>query len=169
MASAQTTVIETSSAPREQNISTVHAYTHLHSFTFSTTTDFVRSFELSTLLQDHIVGWGRVDLVKMVVKFRTTAVDQTVEFGVCDSGSSLDAHAAAMKPNGYSHMSNARNYGEQAEIDLVPEDTLSTQIRPISAMLPSMKVLFSVSKGVKINLQVYYSVRGVCHLYSTLK
>jgi len=80
----------------------------------------------------------------------------------------MDAAAASMKPNGFSHCSNDRNYGEQMTVDLVPEDTLSMQIRPISALLPSMKILFSVTKGVKISLHVYYSVSGVCHLYNTL-
>jgi len=109
-----------------------------------------------------------VDLVKLAVKIRTTGRGQTVCFGVADSASSMDAAAASMKPNGFSHCSNDRNYGEQMTVDLVPEDTLSMQIRPISALLPSMKILFSVTKGVKISLHVYYSVSGVCHLYNTL-
>jgi len=169
MASETLAVSETSVARSEPTISKSHVYTDLHSFQLDTSVEFVKSYDLSGLLQDYIEGCGRVDLVKIGMKIRTTAKGQTINVGVADSASSLDALGASMKPNGFSHCSNDRNYGEQMNIEILPEDTLSMQIRPISAMLPSMKLLIAVSKDVKVSLHVYYKISGVRHRYNTLK
>jgi len=169
MASETLAVSETSVARLEPSISQSHYYTDLHSFQLDTSGDFMKTYDLSVLLQDYIEGCGRVDLVKIGMKIRTTARGQTVNVGVADSASSLDALGASMKPNGFSHCSNDRNYGEQMTIEILPEDTLSMQIRPISAMLPSMKLLLAVSKDVKATLHVYYKISGVRHRYNVLK
>jgi len=54
-------------------------------------------------------------------------------------------------------------------VTLVPEDTLSRQIRPISASLPMMKLYVSIGTESYLSLDIYIKVHGIRQVYLAQK
>jgi len=157
----------TATAPLEPNISTTHVYTDIIHISFG---DVARKFQdtIEQLVSSQLMGCGRVDLVELQCKAVTTKAGQTVKIGFCENGSSASINQVALKPNGLYHVSNAYNVGTEIVRSLIPEDTLSLQIRPVSAILPTTKLMVEKSDGAILNIEVRLIVRGMRTKYIDL-
>jgi len=146
----------TPSAPLETNISKEHEYTDVVILQGTSC-----SKPLDAILKDYMPGVGRADLVKIEVKIVTTASAQKVCIGFANVNSSLTAEQAAMKMSGLYFVSNSYSAGNEITRVLIPEDTLSRQIRPNSADLMMMNFLLSATDGVKIAVHFFIKVHGM--------
>jgi len=92
-----------------------------------------------------------------------------MQIGFCDLNSSLTIDQVAMKLNGVDITSNARTVGDEYVKNLIPEDTLSRQLQPISSMLLATKIMIAKDEKVRANLIIRLKVHGVIRVYATLK
>lgn len=157
----------TSAAPPPNTNPVTHNFTDIIHISF---TGKKRSYagSLDALLKDALEGTGTVDLVKIELSFKTSSANQTVRAGFCEAGSALSLDVVCMKSNGVNFTSNANHYGQRLTELLVPEDTLSTQIRPIAADRPMIKLLVECDEGVTMSLQCYVAVKNMRQRYLVL-
>lgn len=159
----------TSAAPAPVISQPVHAYTDIIYISIDCS-DSERKFSgpIDSLLNSVLLGCGTVDLVSLTLKFKTTATGQTVMAGFCETGSSQSIFEVSMKQNGFSHTSNSFNTGTQDLVELIPEDTFSTQLRPVPSDRPTIKLHFACSKGVCASLICKVKVLGMRSRYVEL-
>lgn len=124
---------------------------------------------LSEIMGEHILNCGNVSVDKIVLKCRAREEGDWLNFGCAEVGSSLTASAAAMKENGHSISFYAANRGKEEYLTLIPEDSLSRQVKPISADLPMMKIYISCSPTMIAALHIHYTVHGLRYRYGDLK
>jgi hypothetical protein len=153
----------TSAAPLETNISVDHQETDI----IVLDGDYC-DHPLDVILAPYLEGCGRVDLLKIEAKIVTTDARQKVMMGFAATGSSISVAQAAGKLSGLLFVSNAKTQGDEVTKVLVPEDTLSRQIRPNSADLPMLKLMVDVNPEVMLFLHIYIKVRGVRVRYGKL-
>jgi len=154
----------TSPATHESNISSEHEYTDVISLRGT-----VCDQPLDKLLGPWLPGVGRADLVKITVKITTTAAKQKVYIGFASVNSSMTAVTASGKLSGLRFVSNERNAGDEIVKTLIPEDTLSRQIRPNSAMLTMMQFLVHCDDEVLLDVHFFVKVHGMRQQYGDLK
>jgi hypothetical protein len=159
-----TNAILTPPAPHESNISREHEYTDVIMLS-----GVVCDTPLDKLLAPYLPGAGRVDLVKISVKFNATAEKQAFYFGFSSVLSVLTAKQASGKPSGVRFMSNNFTVGNEFVHTLIPEDTLSRQIRPNSADLPMINFLVSADKDALVTIHFYVKVHGIRQHHGDLK
>jgi len=164
--STSETVAVTAAAPIEGNISTEHPYTHLVYVSVPQEKNY--KDVICKLVVDHLKGCGRVDLVKIDAIIITSAPGATVKIGFAEAGSSLSIDQVSTKPNGVHHVANAFNVGIKVQESIIPEDTFSRQLQPVSSMLPTPQIYISTSKDVMVTMVVFLKVHGVVTLYSIL-
>lgn len=153
------TVSITAPAPMPSAQAPGHLYTDIVNINFGSNTQY--SGNIESLLSDKLQGCASVHLVKIEAIFQATAQDQEILMGMCDAGSGLTIDQIAFKPNAIAHMANARNVGERHTIELVPEDTLAKQIRPIASNLPMIKIMIKKDKSMRLSLVIYLRVDGM--------
>jgi len=158
----------TSTAPIEPNISTSHAFTDIIHVNFGSETKTF-SDTIEALVGDELKGCGRVDLVALNCKCIATKAGQSIKIGFCENGASVSINQVALKQNGLFHVANAYTVGVEIVRSLTPEDTLSLQIRPVSAFLPTTKLMVEKSDGAVLNIEVQLVVRGMRTKYVDLK
>jgi hypothetical protein len=160
----QGSISVTQSAPHEPDISTEHEYTDV---LYMLLPD---SFDNSVLsmIGSMLPGCGRIDLVSLAVTYTCTAEKQEVMAGIKASGASATAEQLAFKDNGIYHVSNGFNFGVKSTFEVVPEDTLSVQIQPVSSMLPTPHFVFKKSRGVKASVILRLKVHGIRIQYGSL-
>lgn len=146
----------TGAAPVEGGVSTSHDYTDIIVWS-----GYKLDQALDALLSSKLEGCGKVDLVKIEVKIITSAEKQHVYMGFASTGSSIPVKMAAGKLSGLFFRSNAKTVGDEITKVLVPEDTLSRQIRPNSANLPMLKFMVDVTEGVDVFVHFYVKVSGM--------
>lgn len=149
----------TSSAPLESNISKGHPYTDLALIDLGTLREGCMS--LDSLLKTFMVGCGRVDLFEISFKAVCGSEQETIKLGIKEAGGQMPIEFVCMKANGFIHTSNPKNYGQEITGVLTPEDTLSRMIRPQSADLPMMNLVWSLSEDVRCMLYIKFIVRGM--------
>lgn len=157
----------TSAARSEPSISVEHNYTDLVVLDLGESISYNDNIE--KLVESVLNGCGRVDLVKIVARIIPTESGQKVLVGFTEVGSSATTRQAATKENGLYFVSNAMTSGTEITRVLIPEDTLSRQIRPPSAMLPTLKIMINKSKDCVLTLNIYLKVSGIRTRFLTLK
>lgn len=162
----QTVESITSRAGTEPNISVEHPFTHV--ITIYCSAGSKVDSTLDTLLASHLVGTGRVDLVKIHASAQCTTAGSSVMIGFCEVGANIALSSLAMRENGFKLVANAMNVGAVVQADLIPEDRLSYQIRPVSSMLPTMKIKAAVSEDASLNLVLYIKVHGPIYVFTSL-
>lgn len=136
-------------APHEQGVAVTAEWNLM-----VTAEDRTVSGSLDTILSAVMVGCGRVELVKVELKYIATESGATLYAGFQEAGGSKTAKQVAMKPSGHAHVANTLNFGQTHEVTLVPEGILSRQIRPNSSDLPMIK--FELNAGTKMEVAVHY-------------
>lgn len=155
----------TAPAPFEANVARSHPFTHiiyleLKKDEFSGTLD--------NMLANYLTGCGNVQLVKLSVVFQPPSEGVSIAAGVCEAGANVSIDLMAMKGNGILFTSALPTVGRKFTEELVPEDTLSKQIRPISSDLPMIKVCVRKDTKMKAMLEVRLKVNGMIQLYGSL-
>jgi len=163
----QDTAVLSAQARLEPNISVEHPFSH--EFNFNIAGKYTYSGSIMELVQSWLAGCGKVDLVSLELKFKMLEEKQTMQIGFCDLNSSLTIDQVAMKLNGVDITSNARTVGDEYVKNLIPEDTLSRQLQPISSMLLATKIMIAKDEKVRANLIIRLKVHGVIRVYATLK
>jgi hypothetical protein len=151
-----TTSSITSPAKLESNISVDHVYTDVIMLKMKSC-----DAPLDAILAPYLPGVGNANLVKLSYKIVTTAAKQKIRIGFCSTVSPLTADLAAMKESGLYFVSNEKTVGDEVVGVLIPEDTLSRQIRPNSAQLVMMKLLVDVPEAASVMLFFYVKVNGM--------
>jgi hypothetical protein len=106
-------------------------------------------------------GCGTVDLVSVALTIKFSDAKQTVKAGFKAVGSKMTLAGVSMKQNGVHISSTSYNYGDRRTFEMVPEDTLSTQIRPIPSDRPTIKFMISVGAGVTVQMDIRVRVIGM--------
>lgn len=127
------------------------------------------SGKFEDLLNDHMVGCGKVDLYDVEIHFTCLKSGQQVTFALVSVDSGLSLTNAAMLGNGIRHVSNDKNMGEKHEVRLVPESINSRQIRPPSSDLPMLKIMGSVGTDTACLIVVRVKVTGFITQIVSLK
>jgi len=159
-------VAVTAPAPIEPNISREHEFNRMLTISVHVN-KWADSVE--KLCGKNLQGCGRVDFVSMQVKMIPLKDGAWAKFGVCEVGSSYTTDDVAMKPNGEYFVANPWNTGNSKLVNVMPEDTLSRQMRPISALLPTMKFLLEKSDDMKMTIVLKLQVHGLVHTLISLK
>lgn len=146
----------TAQARLESNISVEHDYTDVVVLSGASV-----SSPLDHILSEYLSGCGRVDLVKIEVKVLATATKQKFYFGFSSTSSNLTAKEAARKMSGKMFCSNDFTVGDEIVFSLIPEDTLSRQIRPNSADLPMINFLMEAPEEAEVGVHFFLKVRGI--------
>lgn len=162
---AQTASI-TSSAPIEGNISTEHAWTDVVMLDVTSSSKFDKA--VADCVADFLVGAGRVDLVKIELKCVPSQTKQSIQIGLSEVGNTQSALVLSMKANGFYFVSNDRTVGTEQLRTLVPEDTISKQLRPQSSMLPSLRIACTKTQDMPTTLTFYLKVHGMRMRYGSL-
>lgn len=149
----------TGPASLESNISKEHEYTHYFLVSFGDKTGF--DGNIWKMVMNELPHVGRVDLVKLDAKIVTSASAQKVMIGFSSMTSTSTAEALCGKKNGFKHISTSYNAGSEIFVELNPEDTLSRQLQPQSADLPTLRLVVSKSAGADLWIGVYLKVRGI--------
>lgn len=157
----------TASAPHEPNISTEHPFNIVVYIDAGDCTSW--SGSIVDLVAPQIEGCGRVDLHSIAVSALGTAASQEIYVGVSDIGSSAPIKALAAKSNGLMYKTTSYNFGSNVQKVIIPEDTISKQIRPPSSFLPMLKLSFSKSKDLFLQLEIRLIVHGLRQHYVSLK
>jgi hypothetical protein len=166
MSEIKETEVVTSSAPLEPTISTQHNYTDMLYLDMENGTLF--NDAVASVVTSRVQHTGRIDLVKLSVVYIATASGQTLRAGICNTGQNLSAEAVSMKPNGISFVSNNMTMGVKHTGDIVPEDTISRQLFPVSSFLPSARFIISKDAGMRATVIIQVKVEGVRQYYGTL-
>jgi len=153
----------TSQAPIEGNISTEHVFTDRVVINMGSTNSFSGTIDI--LLAEVLEGCGRVDLCSITLVCKTTAASQYVKAGFCAAGSSCTLEQASMQENGINLTSNAYTYGHKETYKMIPTDTLSRQIRPVSSMLPTLQIKIEKSKDASVTMMIDIKVHGLRNRY----
>jgi len=122
---------------------------------------------LDVWLEGALLGCGTVELVSIKLIFAPQAEAVTVRAGFCESGAELSLDVLSMKENGVNYTSTVFNLSRQV-ISMVPEDTLSTQIRPIASDRPMIKFCVETSENVAMNVEFKIRVLGMRTRYLSL-
>lgn len=156
----------TAPAPTESNIAREHEYTDLiHLICDDKAVKY--SDSVASLVSPYLENCGRYDLVSITAVY-VCPVDKGLQMGFCSTGQSLTAKQVGMKRNGLYHVGSAANAGTRHVVTLVPEDTLSTQLQPVSAQLPSVKLILSKDISVALSLEIAVKVHGIRQRYGNL-
>jgi hypothetical protein len=123
---------------------------------------------LNELIGDTLPGTGRIYLNKIEVNLHTTEAGQGCQIGLAPQGSSVPIQVLATKGNGYIHISNAYTYGSQATKVLIPEDTLSTQIKPVPSDRPTLEMSIAIVGDPVLMISLYVHVDGMRQHYVNL-
>jgi len=154
-------------AQLEPDISREHAYTDVVYVTMgSKKTEF--SGTIASIIPDMLVGCGRVDLVSISCKIVCDTASQVFKMGCCEVGASRSATEVALKANGLYHVANNMTIGTEILRTLIPEDTLSKQIQPVSSFLPTTKLIINKTEGVVCSLEIRLIVHGIRTRYFSL-
>jgi hypothetical protein len=111
-------------------------------------------------LSDHLLGKGRVEIDKIVLRFTASAAGQYVYAGIVNALASRSAKQVGATPGGISHVSNAYNSGVMHEHVLLIPGNVSRQIQPVSSLLPDFNFCLSHSNGVNVNVTFEMRVYG---------
>jgi len=122
---------------------------------------------LDSWMEGALLGCGTVELVSIKLIFAPKAEACFVKAGFCESGANLDIDVLSMKENGVSYTSTVYNLSRQV-ITMVPEDTLSTQIRPIASDRPMISFVLETSEHVTLNVEFKIRVLGMRTRYLSL-
>jgi len=131
---------------------------------------FNKADSIDKYLHDEFKGCGTLELVYIKGKF--TCLTAGAKFMVGLRGaqySSMTCEQAALMPNGFIHISNNMNYGQEVNFTIVPDNTLSMQIRPIPADRPLMDLLLSASSEIVGSVFIGIRVIGPRRHYLDLK
>jgi hypothetical protein len=156
----------TAPAPHESNISREHDYNlivHVHIGKEK------MQVNINTLLSSYLSGCGRVDLQRITAKYMIFSKGETVAFGFSEAGGSESVEMYAMKASGHIFTSGELASGVSTMVELIPEDTLSRQIQPVSSQLPAMRLHVERSSNVKLQMAFYIKIHGIRQVYSSLK
>jgi hypothetical protein len=156
----------TGPAPHETNISTEHPFNRMLTISVKVSK---WGDSVEKLCGNHLQGCGRVDFVKMDIKLIPIKDGAWCKFGVCEVGSSYTTDDVSMKPNGEYFVSNQFSTGHSKLVKVLPEDTLSRQLRPISSSLPTMKFMLERSDDMVVTIILYLQVHGLVHTMLSLK
>jgi len=156
--------ILTSPAPHEPDISSIHEYSHILMLTLPTE----YKGTLGNIVSNHITGAGRIDLVSCAISFTTNDAKQSVKAGFRSNGSRATIDQVATKRSGLCFTTNAHNYGPKVIHELVPEDTMSRQLQPVSSFLPTIDFMFTRSQEVVATLELKVKVHGFVYVYGAL-
>jgi len=156
----------TAPAPADGNISREHEFSHIYFATME-----ILSFKgtLEFLLSDLIKGAGQVDLVSIKLNFVLPNAMDAIKAGVCESGNNLTVDQVALKSNGVYMVATEFNAGHKHVAEIIPEDILSKQIRPISSNLPMIQLMVTKTEKAVVNIEVKVKVRGFISKYVVLK
>jgi len=163
MAQLSVTETITTAASLESKISTEHVYSDVVRVSMGEKESW--SGDVNEAIADALRGCGAVDLIKVQCIIMTPEEGSSVSIGFCEAGSSESVETLSMKENGYNFVATAYNKGTRQVVELVPEDTLSRQIRPISSDLPMLCMKISKSKKTKVSVAFYIKVRGIRSRY----
>jgi len=155
----------TSAAPLEPNISTEHEYTDSISRTLTGTT---WSGPIKELVSSTLTNCGRYDLVKLEVAFHAAKEDMTIRAGVCNVDSGCSIIQGSMKENGICQTSNITTKGITDRRTIIPEDTLSRQLAPVSSHLPTPKFMIEFTAGMTVVVTIFVKVHGIRMHYLNL-
>jgi hypothetical protein len=149
----------TAPAPLESNIAREHAHSHL--FVLNMTEGQSYFNDVALLLNAHIHGAGRVDLLQVKIKYTPKNVGDGFRAGITNilSGFSKDLVFGLL--SGYDQIANEKTKGEMVIYELMPDDSTSRQIRPTSSELPAMKIALEVVGKAKVAIHFYVKIHGV--------
>jgi hypothetical protein len=157
MASDQTIhASATAPAPLEPSIAQQHQYTDRVVVDLEDHASGART--LADIVSPVLVGTGRVDLVQVIMVYKTTGPDQSVNIGQRDSANTQSASVLGLLEEGHSFTSNDRSYGSRVVVDLIPLSTTSRQIRPVSADLPTFQITWAFGGVFPRKMIVYLKV-----------
>lgn len=147
----------TSPARSEPSISPSHDFTDVIVVTG------ISKFEgaLDELFSSFLNGCGMVSLHSVTLKVITSAAGQKVQAGFSSATSNTTIDVVSGKLNGFFHRSNNMNVGNQIVAELIPEDTLSRQIRPCSSLLPMLRFHIAVTDGADVFVHFKVKVHGI--------
>jgi len=158
----------TGAAPLEPVISSELPENFIVYYSFNTKKSVTFSDTLSVMCRNELEGCGNVDLIKLEVHFKSTDVNQSLRAGVLSSMQSISDTQLAQKSNSISYTSNMVNTGVRHIQSIIPEDTLSRQIQPVSSHLPTLKFMLYADAGVEVGVNVYLKVHGVIQKWRVL-
>lgn len=159
-------------AKAEENIVPEMPWNKVFFFTLKatpTTTSFTIAQTMNELLKDDLAGLSKLDLVKLCVRYKMTAEDQTISAGVWNSGATIDAMTAAGMPGGFSVTSNKYSYGKLETVEIIPPGIYSRQIQPTSSHLPNFKFYLEANKNMMVWIHVYLKFHGPLLVHRDLK
>jgi hypothetical protein len=151
--------IDTPAAPLERGIGSSFEYTDLVQLDCSGKNEF--DGPLEDLVSHRLEGTGKVDLIKIVVKYQATDSGARIYLGTSAVGSSAQAKSLAMNGSGHAHSANAFNSGSEHIFDLVPLANVSRQIRPASTNLPMLRLVYEKTAYMNLSIHIYMKVEGV--------
>jgi len=109
---------------------------------------------LSVFLKSELEKFSQVDLIDIQMTFRATAAGASIRAGIVEVGSSMSARMAALKPNGFAHTANDKNWGGERIKKMIPEDLYSKQIKPVSSIRPNFKLVFEVVGPAEFQVEI---------------
>jgi len=149
----------------EPNISTDHVWTDV---IYVELKGDKKDQTVASYVSDMLLGCGNVALVKMQVTSVPMKDNSFFKMGFHDAGSNPSINQVALKPNGIFRTANAMTRGIRGMDEVQPEDTMSRQIRPISSMLPELKVMYEKDADTVVTMAFFLNVRGMRTRYVTL-
>jgi len=152
----QSNLSETAIAPPEPKLPTSHEETiRVYRYGISTPVKSIKfDGTLAVFLKSELEKFSQVDLISIQVTFQPSAAGATIKAGIVEVGSSMSAPMAAMKPNGFSHTANDKNYGVVKVKTIIPEDLYTKQIKPISSIRPNFKFLLEVTGQAEVQVEI---------------
>lgn len=163
MATSTQTDMLTGPAPIESGVSREHGWTH----------SIVKEMKdcdasLDTILATNMNGCGQVHLIEMHISCQGMKIGDSVEVGTCAVGSTATLGHLSMMPNGFAYVTNAMTVGNKTTDKVIPLDNVSRQIRPISADLPSTKLMLKKTGSMRVFITFNILVKGIIVVYDSL-
>jgi len=144
--------------PSEPDISLpgFHLCHYLVTFSSACTT----SFTCRAAFYDELLGMGRVELESLKIRYQLPKAGMAIYAGVANAMASYEVKQVAGAPGGLCVVSNAMNAGDMHEKEIVVPGNLSTQIQPVSSMLPDFKVYLGIPGDAVVNVEFTFRVYG---------
>lgn len=151
------------SAPQEPILSKEQDFSHVFMIQISpaaNATSLSANFTINRLISEELKGAGMVTLVSLSVSYMATGKDQKITCAIANSASNYSELQLQHLMTGHSHVSTAYNYGVRNTVELIIPDTLSRQIQPISALLPSLSMWVHADAQISLAIHLRVKVHG---------
>lgn len=122
------------------------------------------SGSLDSILAEKLQGMSNVQLDDITVIYKPSAVGHKIAFGTTQLSDNIPASLAGMLKNGHSYEANQYNMARMI-VNLVPNDSVSKQIKPCSSVYPMMKFVMSKSAEMDCLIQFTFHVHGTIYYY----